>query len=392
MIFNFHTYKEEIKGSILRWLGNIDVFEHQSDYAWLVYALSCDGVDNNPLFDKYFDSLRKWSLNDEIWKPDRNLSVLSIVSYLTQKKGSSEWQELSDRIISRLKTLIDKEFTKYSIFNTPEQLFAIILGNKQNFGEDLTEKLKKMAIKSSESGGIKRRTLFIAALLEFGVNRASIRVPTYKDINLPEDSIALLWLAEKYNLNEKNELWQTFTKIKEALATPIMAEEISSLIYLSSFDIAMLYEALEHETRSPDPDMLFDVYPLHPRIREISEDLFKKKEYVSAVFEAAKALEDYIKNKTGKQKYGRELVGETMNPENPIIKFNPLTTRTHKNEQEGLKLVTEGVFAAFRNPKGHEPKDKQEVQITPYGALTQLIVISYLMERIDKASIQRQKQ
>ena len=328
MIFNFYTYKEEIKGSILRWLGNIDVFEHPSDYAWLVYALSCDGVINNPLFDKYFDSLRKWALNDEIWKTDRNLSVLSIVSYLIQKKGSSDWKELSDKIVSRLKTLMDKEFTKYSIFNTPEQLYAITLGNKQNFGEDLIGKLKEFAIKGSESGGIKRRILFIAALLEFSVSRASIRLPTYKDITFPEDSIALLWLAEKYNLNEKNELWQTFTKIKEALAIPIMTEEISSSIYLSSLDTAMLYEALEHETRSPDPDMLFDVYPLHPRIREISENLFKKKEYVNAVFEAAKALEDHIKNKTGKQTFGKNLVDETMNPENPIIKFNPLTTVT----------------------------------------------------------------
>jgi hypothetical protein len=48
-----------------------------------------------------------------------------------------------------------------------------------------------------------------------------------------------------------------------------------------------------------------------------------------------------------------------------------------------LGLIAEGIVAAMRNPKAHTTKDN--IPLDAYEALEQLIVISYLFKRVDKA-------
>ena len=170
MIVNFHRYRMDVKRSVLTWLESIDVSVHPFDYAWLVYALSRDGVERNPFFDKYLTSLVSWSNSSDAWKYDRNLGALSLLSYFLKIKGGSGWKELSDRIVSRLEPLIEKtarrKLTKHSILNTPEQFFAIIIGNKENFREESVEKLRGLAIKGIKTGRMLRRVLYAASLYE----------------------------------------------------------------------------------------------------------------------------------------------------------------------------------------------------------------------------------
>lgn len=111
------------------------------------------------------------------------------------------------------------------------------------------------------------------------------------------------------------------------------------------------------------------------------------------MFEATKKLNEFIQHKTGvRNKSEAELVQATMkqigNPKNLIIQFNEfLFEDSGKNEQKGLALITEGIFSAFRNPKGHKPEDHPLVEITPYEALAQLIIIDYIWKRIENAKI-----
>jgi len=156
------------------------------------------------------------------------------------------------------------------------------------------------------------------------------------------------------------------------------------------------YEALTKETINPDPSLLFELYLLHPRIKAITRSLFHKGEYFSAVFEATKALNDFLRERTGSRDSETTLVrnvfGDPASREirDPKIKFNPLDPaspdyRSQQNEQRGMSNLAHGVFFAFRHPKGHEPQDTQWGDITAYEALDQLIVISYLMKRIVEA-------
>lgn len=77
-------------------------------------------------------------------------------------------------------------------------------------------------------------------------------------------------------------------------------------------------------------------------------------------------------------------------PTNPRIKLNPLDPAlldysSQQNERRGFSHPAIGVFYAFRHPKGREGVDTHWGDISPYEALDQLIVISYLMKRIDEA-------
>jgi len=97
-----------------------------------------------------------------------------------------------------------------------------------------------------------------------------------------------------------------------------------------------------------------------------------------------------------KNKSEAELVQATMkqigNPEKLVIIFNDfIHEESGKNEQAGLAYITEGIFRAFRNPKGHEPEDHPSLEMESYEALGQLIVIDYIWKRIEKARINKPK-
>jgi len=230
-------------------------------------------------------------------------------------------------------------------------------------------------------------------LIELGDKEIDLSV--LKENNSPEDIIALIWFHERYRGFHKKEvisLWKSFENIKSTINFNTL-DEAEGLINISNRSVSMLYEAVSKEIRGYDPNMLYDIYPLHKRVREISEKHFKKGTYVAAVDQATKVFNEFIQEKTGiKNKNEAELVQSTMKniqlPERLKIKFNKfLDEDSGKNEQAGLALISEGVFKAFRNPKGHKPEDHPIVQLDAYEALDQLITISYLMKRIEKADI-----
>ena len=212
-----------------------------------------------------------------------------------------------------------------------------------------------------------------------------------------EDILTYLWLIERYrNVFSEDILkyWVMFEKIYPYLET---GEEGEDRFNISNRDLAFLYEAILREIKEPDPNMLFDLYPIHPEIKKVSAEHFKNRKYVSAVFEATKKLNKMIQEITGiKDKSEAELVQATMkqigNPEKLVIIFNDfIHEESGKNEQAGLAYIAEGIFRAFRNPKGHEPEDHPSLEMSPYEALDQLITIDYIWRRIERAKINKKQ-
>jgi uncharacterized protein (TIGR02391 family) len=66
----------------------------------------------------------------------------------------------------------------------------------------------------------------------------------------------------------------------------------------------------------------------------------------------------------------------------PRVLLTDCTTGTERNEQEGIALLAEGAFAAFRNP-AHEPRLVWEV--TEQDALDVLGTLSMIHRRLDSA-------
>ncbi|MCD6493882.1 MAG: TIGR02391 family protein [Archaeoglobaceae archaeon] len=391
---DFYELKEEIKREILNRLERIDIYDHPLDTCWLIYAMQKEG-DNNFFFQNLIHELENWATSDA-GKRDRDLGPLSLYVHL---KGESE---TDDKIAEKINLILGNNISKlvrikFNVLNDPVQVFCVSLSKKliePNIRNELTKIIEK-----NINGKLTRKVLFTAALIELGENperfKRAITIEGNEEI---EDVISFLWFIERYRgflEIEVLEIWALFEKIYPALYSK---GESENRFIISNQTLAFLYEAILKEIREPDPNILFDLYPLHPEIKKVSAEHFKNRKYVSAVFEATKKLNKMIQEITGiKNKSEAELVQATMkqigNPEKLVIVFNDFIHEdSGKNEQAGLAYIAEGIFRAFRNPKGHEPEDHPSLEMGPYEALDQLITIDYIWRRIERAKINKSRQ
>jgi len=123
---------------------------------------------------------------------------------------------------------------------------------------------------------------------------------------------------------------------------------------------------------------LFDAMQLHQKVVEASRDLFKNEHYAQAIFEAFKAVENFVQDKADSTLYGTNLMETVFNEENPIIKV-PEAGHYYKDVQRGFKHLFIGATQAIRNPKAH----KEIIQKDPYITLEYLGLASFLLKRID---------
>lgn len=394
---NFFSHREEIKRALIMNKEFIDPFKYPNDWAWITYAFSKDGKENNPLFDDALQNLTKWALSDTSISQDRHLAPLSLCCYLAREEKNRKL--IAEKIISKLNQLFDKDIDKFSVLNEPTQIFCIILGIKDKLSDIQRNKLITICINNLNTGSILRRVFFNASLLELDETK-NINNLDGKNIGSdPSSIISIIWFYERYwkKLDvDFGNLWKNYENIKEYI-TLFDTSNPDSRRLLSIQELTMLYEAISYETQKPNPNMLFDMYVLHERIKNVTESLFKKGEYYNAVFEATKVLNDFIRDKTGSKESEINLVKSSFGDPNskeikdPTIKFNLLDQqspdyRSQQNEQRGLSSIACGIFYAFRHPKGHEPKDSSWGDINPYDALAQLAIISYLMKRIEEAT------
>ena len=88
---------------------------------------------------------------------------------------------------------------------------------------------------------------------------------------------------------------------------------------------------------TPAPSTYFDRLNLHPRILEVSRDLFLDDYPWDAVFAAAKALVNYVKDRSGRHDLdGAPLMRTAFSRNAPILALNDLKDQTDADEQEGM--------------------------------------------------------
>ncbi|MGB8216271.1 MAG: TIGR02391 family protein [Candidatus Methanoperedens sp.] len=391
---NFHRYREHVRQAIFHRKASLGTEWDPLIAAWMAYALLQDGLDQNPHLSELIQDIERWAQNEEVWNIGRNLGPLCLLGYLQQLQGLLS-PENASRLLGQIR-VADSE-SKFSPFRAPEQIFlvALLISSLDNAPDD-AKKLLISIIGNQLNGPLQRRIMFLAAGNELGME-GQLYIPPDTSTDAG-DVIGLIWWHERYGKSEeRNKWWKAFDNISDTISVTeeSATNETSEIRILSSWEIAMLYEALVKETTKPDPSMLFNLYPLHPRIKSIAEPLFNKEGYFDAIFEATKALNNFIREKTGSHDSETTLVRNVIGDpskeiKNPKIKFNPLDLtspdyKSQQNEQRGLSYLAHGIFFAFRHPKGHEPKDTRWGNITPYEALDQLVVISYLMKRIEEA-------
>jgi len=124
----------------------------------------------------------------------------------------------------------------------------------------------------------------------------------------------------------------------------------------------------------PSPSTYLDHLNLHPRILDVSRELFLDGYHWEAVFAAAKALVNYVKERSGRHDLdGASLVRTVFSRNTPILAFNNLSDQTDMDEQEGMMHLFEGAVLGIRNPGGHSFPEGTEQRAIEYLSLLSLL-------------------
>ena len=132
-------------------------------------------------------------------------------------------------------------------------------------------------------------------------------------------------------------------------------------------------------TASATPSTYLDDLKLHPRIADVSRDLFLDGYFWEAVFAASKALVNYVKERSGKHDLdGASLMRTVFSKNAPILAFNDLSDQIDQDEQEGMMHLFEGAVLGIRNPGGHSFPEGPEQRAIEYISL--LSVLAYRVQ------------
>ena len=157
--------------------------------------------------------------------------------------------------------------------------------------------------------------------------------------------------------------------------------------YLREELLKLIQDLKERIEDTYDFGLLADVnLELHHKIKEISLELFRNKHYAQAVFESAKALNNYVKEKAGiTDRDLSDTMTRIFNENNPIIKLNDLATRSDKDEQEGFRFLYMGAMKGIRNPKAHDNIKQEDKNRT----LEYLAFLSLLFRRAEEGKVEK---
>ena len=127
---------------------------------------------------------------------------------------------------------------------------------------------------------------------------------------------------------------------------------------------------------------------IHPRIANVSHELYVDGHYSTAAEKAVKEVESRLREKFLELKTGAavpakigDVIGALMS-ENGAFKFCDTTTTSGKDYRRGIYSLFEGIMAAYRNPAAHA-----NLQYEKREAMEQIMLASQLMYVLDKTQL-----
>jgi len=121
---------------------------------------------------------------------------------------------------------------------------------------------------------------------------------------------------------------------------------------------------------------------IHPKIIQVCGKLFTDGHFSQAIFEAFKAINIMVKEKSGLEDLdGKDLMTQAFKVSAPKLRWSNLITLSERNEQEGFMFLFMGAMVGIRNPKAHD----HVIQKDEIKTLEFLSFASLLAKRIDEA-------
>lgn len=129
---------------------------------------------------------------------------------------------------------------------------------------------------------------------------------------------------------------------------------------------------------------------VHPDVLKACRAELLEENYFHAVLEATKSVAERVRQLSGLQLDGSELVNEAFGTRQrdgrdrlPIVALNSLQTMSEQSEHRGMMHLMKGIFALFRNPTAHELKSRWAVD--EREALDLLTMVSVVHRRLESA-------
>ncbi len=126
--------------------------------------------------------------------------------------------------------------------------------------------------------------------------------------------------------------------------------------------------------------LAFDARLLHPEVVATCRPLFIDGHFTDAVLNGCKRVAHGVQARAALATDGDSLFAQAFKPDGGMLKFNPLSTNDDRNEQRGLMLLYQGMWAAIRNPNAH-----RFLTLDHTSALEHISFLSLLLRYLDTA-------
>jgi uncharacterized protein (TIGR02391 family) len=374
--------RDALLRSILHEVGRSETEFDPSVAAWAVYALL---QEERPLGDpaRLLKLLRRererWLVGDIAGRELVAIAALQLLESTTHTEAQST--------LELLLTALDRFRVagRLSALRLPEQLFIVSLALKG--AEPGARNRLAATIRGQIGGPTHRRVLLQASLVELEGGLPPVLDLSGDDV---ADAIARLWWQIRYA--EGTDAIARWEELDALLPSVDFGGAEASLgegrRVLGPWEKGLLYECLCKELRAINPRTLFNLYPLHPRVKRIVQQHFEQGKYPSAITQAVQVLNELLQKKVEDRSIGeRELVNKYLHGKPPKYVLNDqYDDRAGRDEHEGVTMLIEGVFTGLRNPRGHRPEDDALLANSPYEAFDQIVLISYLTTRVEHAT------
>ncbi len=147
--------------------------------------------------------------------------------------------------------------------------------------------------------------------------------------------------------------------------------------------ITQLEDAIDdYFSSQPYSDLSYSILDLlHPRVTAASYAHFRAGRFRDAVLNSIVTVFDFIRERTGIDKDGPELVAATFSLQRPVLVLSSLETESGCNDQKGFIQILQGVYQGVRNPKAHT----LTINPTQNVAAQYLVLSSLLCRRVEEA-------
>jgi uncharacterized protein (TIGR02391 family) len=146
--------------------------------------------------------------------------------------------------------------------------------------------------------------------------------------------------------------------------------------------------SLPSPSAEAEPASVFARVVIEPEIEQVSRDLFMSGHYSLSVQEAYKAVDKYVKDKSGSSTgTGTSLMEVVFSPNEPLLYWTERKTPSEIDEQKGYQRLYSGAMLGIRNPVTHEFNWVDDPEL----ALELIVFAQHLLRKAKAATLSEVK-